>query len=181
MTSRRLTRFGVPLAIALALLLTVTGPAAGGPDVDCELKPNHPYCQAPGPLPDHPDGATCEASGDPWIAATDGFTATLTDKLTCVDWTTTKEAVWTISVELNGARTFNAHIRDSHPGDFCWRSDASFESTVTSVLPIAAIDACGTEYPDLADPPEDAVPYALSLFYKGKTSGVVVTVAEVLP
>ena len=62
-----------------------------------------------------------------------------------------------------------------------WRSDASFERTVTSVLPIAGIDACGTEYTDLADPPEDAVRYALSLFYKGKTSGVVVTVAEAAP
>ena len=77
MTSRRLTRFGVPLAIALALLLTVTAPAAGEPD--CNKVPDNPHCQDPGPLPDHPDGGTCEASGDPWIAATDGFTATLTD------------------------------------------------------------------------------------------------------
>jgi len=177
MTLRRITRLSVSIVMGLALVLSVSGPASGGPD--CDRVPNNPLCQEPGPLPDHPDGGTCEASGDPWIAATDAFTVTLADKLTCVDWTTTKAATWKITATLNGAKSFNAHIRDSHPGDFCWRADGSFEETVIPPLPIAGIDACGTEYTDLADPAEAAIPYALSLFYKGKSSGVVVTVEEV--
>lgn len=192
MTSRRFARLATALAIAVALLLILAGPAAGGPDVDCELRPNHPNCQDPGPLPDHPDGATCEASGDAWIAETDEFTAEFTDKIFCVDWTTTKEAVWRITVWPNGSKASAwATIRDSHPGDFCWRAENTWQpidtpqgpalTTVTNSIPIADIDACGTEYLDVADPPEKAIPYVLTFGYKFKTSGVVVTVAEALP
>lgn len=171
MTSRTLSRFGVLMAIALALLLAVSGPAAGEPDCEDPKFADNPHCQDPGPLPDHPGGGTCEASGDAWIAATDGFTHTFNDKLLCVDWTTTEQTSWTI--ELSGARSFYASVRDSHPGDFCWNISDGLE---IPNLPIAAIDACGTEYTDLADPLEKAIPYALTVAYKGKTSSVTVTV-----
>lgn len=177
MSLRRFVRLAALMVIALAMVLTVSGPAAGGPDCDPEKNPDHPHCQDPSPLPDHPDGATCEDSGDPWIAATNGFSHTMTDKLLCVDWTTTKEASWTIEAELNGAKGFFATIRDSHPGDFCWRAD---EGMTIVDLPVAAIDVCGPEYTDLADPPEKATPFALTLSYRGKTiaDGVTVTVCE---
>ena len=185
-------RSGVLLTMILFLVLTAIGPAAGGPTVDCDAKPNHPFCQDQDPLPDHPDGGTCEASGDPWIAATDGFTVEFTDKLLCVDWTTTKYATWRITVWPNGTRlAATATVRDSHPGDWCWRAEDTWQTidtpdgraltTVMDSIPIASIDACGTEYTDVADPPADAIPFALTIGYRWKSSGVVVEVAEVTP
>jgi hypothetical protein len=177
------------MTMTLALLLTVVGPASGGPDVDCLDKPNHPLCQDPEP-PDHPDGATCEADlgdGGAWMAATDEFRVEFSDKMYCVDWTTTKEAEWRITV--TGPKVVRATVRDSHPGDFCWLSENTWQpvadgsgwTTVTNLIPEAAIDACGTEYLDVADPPEKAIPYVLTLSYRGKSSGFVVTVEEAAP
>ena len=192
MTASKTFRFGVLMTMTLALLLTVVGPAVGGPEVDCDLKPNHPFCQDPGPLPDHPDGGTCEAdlgADGAWMAATDGFGVEFSDKMYCVDWTTTKEAKWRITV--SGPKDVRATVRDSHPGDFCWLSENTWQAvdtpdgpgwtTVTNLIPEAAIDACGTEYLDIADPPDKAIPYVLTLSYRGKSSGVVVTVAEATP
>lgn len=187
------TRMTLMLAMVLLLSLTATSPAAGGPDIDCEVKPNHPACPGDDPTPDHPDGGTCEASGDAWIAETDGFTAVFTEKLLCVDWTTTKAADWRITVWPNtGAKaSVWATVRDSHPGDWCWRADDAWQeidtpdglavTAVMSAIPAAAIDACGTEYTDLADPPADAIPFVLGIGYKFKSSGVVVTVEEIVP
>jgi hypothetical protein len=185
-------RSGFLLTMVLLLLLTAVGPAAGGQAIDCGARPDHPHCQDPGPLPDHPDGGTCEASNDAWIAATDEFTVEFTDKLLCVDWTTTKQADWRITVWPNGTReSVWATVRDSHPGDWCWRAEDTWQAidtaqgraltAVMDSIPVAAIDACGAEYTDLADPPRDAIPFALTIGYKWRSSGVVVTVEEVTP
>jgi len=183
------------LAMALLLSLAAIGPAAGGPDIDCEARPNHPHCQDPGPLPDHPDGHNCADTHEPneWIAATDGFTVEFIETIFCVDWTTTKEADWRITIWPNSTPRASvwATVRDSHPGDFCWNADNTWQeidtpdglalTAVMSSIPVAAIDACGTEYTDLADPPEDAIPFVLGIGYKFKSTGVKVVVEEVTP
>ena len=181
-------RSGLSSMMILLMVLATMGPAVGGPDIDCNARPDHPHCQDPGPLPDHPDGGTCEASGDAWIAATDDFSVEFTDKLLCVDWTTTKEATWRITIRPDGSKlSAFATVRDSHPGDWCWRADGGWDITpdggaLTAVMdgiPIASVDACGLEYSDVADPPEDAIPLVLTIGYKWRSSGVVVTVEEV--
>lgn len=195
MTVRKTFRLGVLMTMTLALVLTAVGAASGGPDVDdeyCKNKPNHPLCQDPGPLPDHPDSGTCEEAWphpDAWTAATDEFRVEFSDKMYCVDWTTTKEAEWRITV--SGPKVVGATVRDSHPGDFCWLSENTWQpvvtsdgpgwTTVTNSMPEAAIDACGTEYSDVAETPDKAIPYVLTLSYRGKSSGFVVTVEEDAP
>jgi hypothetical protein len=83
--------------------------------------------------------------------------------------TSPKESVW-------------ATVRGGHPGDWCRRADGTWEriettegevysTAVKDSIPIAAIDACGTEYTDLADPPEAAIPFVLGIGYKFKSAG----------
>ena len=182
MTSK--SRMAVLMAVALTLSFVVAGPAVGGPDCDNPKFADHPTCSDTGPVPDHPDGATCEATGDShgWITATDDFTVVLPDKLLCVDWTTTKATAWRFTATTEGrVQSVSATVRDSHPGDFCW-NDGSGEfasaPTVSPILPAAAIDACGTEYTDLGDPTEAAIPYVLNLFHKSHRTAVITVTVE---
>jgi hypothetical protein len=107
------------------------------------------------------------------------------DTLLCVDWTTTKESAWRFTATTEGrVRSVFATVRDSHPGDFCWNDGSgqfSSAPTVSPVLPIAVIDACGTEYADLADPPEGAIPYVLTLTFKAHPTSVVTVTVEPVP
>jgi hypothetical protein len=149
----------------------------------------------PGGGAEHPPGLTCrEALGDEAFAATGAFTLDLadgTDAPICIDWSTTTATEWWVTVTGDGLRGAYVNLRDSHPGDFCWRgtldrgdlrggtagltiehsSGPRAPSGEWRPIPIAAVDACGTEYTD------SAAPYALTVSLKGSGPATI----EVVP
>jgi hypothetical protein len=122
---------------------------------------------------EHPPGLTCqEQAPDTAVTVTDAFTIDVADtkSVICIDWTTTIASEWDLTVTGPGIRSASANVRDSHPGDFCWLGSVDrkdLEDGTGSVtiahsngplavtgdwrpIPVAAIDACGTEYSDSA-------------------------------
>jgi hypothetical protein len=123
---------------------------------------------------EHPPGLTCqEQTPDTAFTATDAFSIDTNDTGSgiCIDWTTTFASEWRLTITGPGIRGASANVRDSHPGDFCWRgafdhadlrggtgsviiSHSSGPLAVTGdwrPIPIAVTDACGTEYTDSAE------------------------------
>ena len=151
------------ICLALAWLTAMTSPALAAKGGD-KGKPD-----AGGK--EHPPGLTCqEQTPDTAFTVTDAFSidTDATGSVICIDWTTTVASEWKLTVTGPGIRGASANVRDSHPGDFCWRgafdhadlrrgtgsviiSHSSGPLAVTGEwrpIPIASIDACGTEYSD---------------------------------
>ena len=76
------------------------------------------------PTPDPlPDGMCAAKTLDEVVDIADE--PTLTGTLDCVDVFFAEDAKWEFTVEITGARperinTVSLHIREAHPGDFCW-------------------------------------------------------------
>lgn len=155
--TRRLSTMAVVIAGVLAMSATALG---GRPD-----KPGG------GGGAEHPPGMTCAVgSPDNAYAFTNGFIIDFDSKnggSACVDWTTTSATTWHVTV--TGARSAGFNIRDSHPGDFCWNASGTDLTAAHTNgplatgggIPVAAIDACGTEYTD------DAPSLVFTFHYRG--------------
>jgi hypothetical protein len=187
------------IAAALTLPILAATTATAGPNCG-KLPPDHPQCLTTPtvPVPDHPEGLTCaqEVYGgyDEWLTLTNGTYIDGTDEhkplvvgsgRLCIDWTTTKATEWLVTVTDPGAaKSVFMSLRDSHPGDFCWRgvidvkrgdTDVTMAHTngaaaTDSVIPISAMDACGVEYTD------SAAPYVLIIELGGKPTTASITI-----
>ena len=156
------------ILVALGLLMAL--PAAAG-----AKKPPAPPGQEPYP------GETCaeRTFDDPWYIGTadDDFTVTLytnSDDLdsdlraACID-VTSLEGVWEFDIDAVGVASFNMQIKDSVPGDMCWR-DAWSKTKKTDlpealstpwVIPEATFNACpGDDFTDESESLVFAVGYS---------------------
>jgi hypothetical protein len=133
------------VVLAVVAMMAIASTAMGA-------KPDKPDKPGNGGGGEHPPGQTCAVgSPDNAFAFTDGFTIDFDSKnggSACVDWTTTAETAWQVTVTGNVRSTY-FNIRDSHPGDFCWLGEGI--DVITGQIPVATLDACGTEYTDDAD------------------------------
>ena len=148
---RNLRRTVVLLGV-LSLSLAVAAGAAA-------KRPTPPPTTTTTTQPSEPGvGVTCaELSVDPpagisfatpiWNEAGSSFTVQLNKGLqACVD-VDSLGGIWTVDVDLGSASSAGLAVYDSvMPGDTCWGKVYVEESGMiyTSVIPAAAIDACGT-------------------------------------
>ncbi len=156
---------------ALIIPMWVAATAAAGPD--CAKHPDHPSCDTTTssttttPIPTG-DGTCAATAGDRHqvFNEEDGFTITIQAGDTgCVDWTTTVETEWTVTVDPGRTSSVYLNVRNSHPGDFCWLDNLGPKDlkggptslTITHAngplgdggpLPISEVGACGDEYAD---------------------------------
>jgi hypothetical protein len=176
------------IAAALTLPILAATTATAGPN--CTKLPDHSLCATP--IPDHPDGLTCadEVYGgydesSTLIDGTDGIPLVVGRGRLCIDWTTTQASEWVVTVTNPGAaKSVFMSLRDSHPGDFCWRgvidvkrgdTDVTMAHTngaaaTDDVIPISVMDACGVEYTD------SAAPYVLIIELGGKPTTAYITI-----
>ncbi|MEE8332197.1 MAG: hypothetical protein V3R84_10555, partial [Acidimicrobiia bacterium] len=164
------------LALSLVLITAVVPVAAKG-------KPDKP------PIPDHPDGLTCaEAEYGGYEEAqtlTDGGVLEVGADRVCVDWTTTEESEWVVTVADPGrAKDVIMSLRDSHPGDFCWQGKIDLKRGATEVtmahtmgsnatggaIPKSVTDACGDVYTD------SAASYVLIIELSGRPTTALITI-----
>jgi hypothetical protein len=176
------------IAAALTLPILAATTATAGPN--CDKLPDHSLCATP--IPDHPEGLTCadEVYGgydesSTLTDGTDGVPLVVGGGRLCIDWTTTQASEWVVTVTNPGAaKSVFMSLRDSHPGDFCWRgvidvkrgdTDVTMAHTngaaaTDDVIPISVIDACGDEYTD------SAAPYVLIIELGGKPTTAYITI-----
>ena len=147
----------VIMLIAVGLLMAFPG-AAGA------KKPPAPPGQDPYP------GETCaeRTFDDPamWYIGTanDDFTLTLPPdsdlRVACID-VTSLEGVWTFEIDAVGVASFTMQIKDSVPGDICWRdawsstkkTDLPESLTTPGLMPAATFNACpGDDFTDESEP-----------------------------
>ena len=179
--------------VALTLPMWVVATASAGPD--CERRPNHPSCDTTTTTTSTtiPGGAgTCDTGdGLEVFTETDGFVIQFEPgNAGCVDWTTTLETAWTVTVDPGRASSVYLNVRNSHPGDFCWvdtLSSRDLKSGMTSLtithangpladdgpLPVSVVGACGAEFDE-----DDADSFVFTVGPSGKPSVVTITVTQ---
>jgi hypothetical protein len=150
---KNLRRILVLLVVLSVPLAAATGAAAKKPP-----PPDDPPATTTTQPSEPGVGMTCaELSVDPpagisfampvWNEARSSFTVQLNKGLqACVD-VDSLEGIWTMDVDLGSAHSVSLAVYDSvMPGDTCWGKVYVEESgtVLTSVIPTATIDACGT-------------------------------------
>ena len=187
------------VAASFALALGLTTSATAGPA--CDNKPlDHP-CHTTTTTSSTtttttttttPDlGESCAASADQGhqvFTQSDGFEIVVDPgTVGCVDWTTTVEAEWLVTVDPGDAKSVSFSVRGSHPGDFCWRGWLGVKDirnglrTVTithsegpladdGLLPISTVGVCG-------DWDDNVASFVFTVGSSGKASPVAVTVS----
>lgn len=155
------------LAVAAALTLPVWAAATAAAAPNCDKLPeDHPACTADTSTTttSASTGNTCAESveqGHLVFTETDGFAIVVDPgEIGCVDWTTTIETEWLVTVDPSNAKGVYFNVRSSHPGDFCWLDSLTGKDlrsglrtlTITHAngpladggpLPISTVAACG--------------------------------------
>ncbi|MDF1595583.1 MAG: hypothetical protein P1T08_05745 [Acidimicrobiia bacterium] len=176
------------MSVLLALGILVTVPASAS-----AKKPVPP----PGPEP--MIGLTCEEwTFDPELLQIDsveddfdlvlGFDPVLGEDnppAACVD-VVSLPGTWRIRIDAVSAASLQVHVKDSVPGDFCYRESFGKKTnpipdTIDVETPAAAIDACTDGEVGLAADQDAALVFMVAYTPERKTTGSKVTIKVDLP
>jgi hypothetical protein len=151
-------RLWLILVVVLAVAMSISAPAMGGPDCDNDKFADHPLCgNGENPSDDVPIGGTmCDPNQyPPGIDGVqyDDFEFTLSGRWadTCID-VVSGAGPWTASIiDGSGAQSLGIVGRDSiAPGDAChgqtMKRDEIYGGLVEFGMPAATINACGDGY-----------------------------------
>ncbi len=165
--------------LALGILVTLQAPVSA-------KKPVPP----PGPEP--VIGLTCEKrtfeDPDLWqIGSEVDFPLTLDadHPAACFD-VISGEGTWQLDIDAESAAYLQVQVKDSVPGDFCYRENFGKKTnpipdTIDVWIPAAAIDACTAGEVGLAADQDPALVFMVSYTPERKTTGSHVTISVELP
>lgn len=177
-------------AAVLTLPLWAATTASAGPDCDNPKFTDHPLCATSAP----DSGTTCAGSvedGHQVSTENDGFEIVVDPgSVGCVDWTTTIETNWLVTVDPGNASSVYLNVRGSHPGDFCWvdsLDSQDLKSGLTALtithsdgpladdgpLPVSTVGACGEK-------DDNAESFVFTVGSDGRPSKVTVTVTAIV-